>query len=265
MLDSMRALTCFLSVGALLWPHWAVAQMQPHRAEYALRLGVAANAARIGSAVQDLMLDCDGWRLKRDVRGEIALTASWKINVASRLESEEQRTGEAFRYRTQQSQNGAERETHGKIRRAGKDLRAEIVSPAGPAQVLLPSATLMPVALMDHMIERLRHGSMAFGALAFDAEGTGEAFLIDVTPLDRGVIRGARPTDRAVAALGRSWAVSMRFTRGRSEQQKPLFTLSAQIFESGVLDRLTAETDMAVVTADLQALEMREPPTCPQR
>ena len=33
---------------------WPAAQVQPHRAEYALRLGAAANAPRIGTAVHDL-------------------------------------------------------------------------------------------------------------------------------------------------------------------------------------------------------------------
>ena len=52
----------------------AWAEVQPHRAEYALRLGAAANAPRIGTAVQDLSRDCTGWHLKRDIKTEIALT-----------------------------------------------------------------------------------------------------------------------------------------------------------------------------------------------
>src|SRR5258708_36443610 len=141
----MRALMWFLPVVALLLPQLAFGQIQPYRAEYALRLGAAANAARVGTAVQDLTLDCDGWRLKRDVKGEIALTTSWKMNLASTLDSEEQRTGNAFRYRALQVQNGAEREIRGKVQRAGSELRAEIVSPSGPPQFLLPPPTLIPL------------------------------------------------------------------------------------------------------------------------
>jgi hypothetical protein len=237
--------------------------MQPYRAEYALRLGTAVNAARVGSALQDLTLTCDGWRLKRDVSGEIALSATWKLNVASRLEGEEPRAGDAFRYRILQNQNGAERETHGKVQRAGDELAAEIVSPTGPAHVLLPSPTLMPVALIEHLIERLRGGPAAFPALAFDAEGTGETFRIDVATLDAGTLRGRRPADRPVLVPGKFWAASMSFTHGRNPEPKPLFTIKAQIFESGILDRLTVDAPMATVTADLQALEMRKPPTCP--
>ena len=119
---------CFLSVGALFWPQWVRAQMQPHRAEYVLRLGTAINAPRVGTAVQDVTVDCDGWRLERDIKGEVALTPSMKMNVASRLDGEEQSNGNVFRYRTLQNQNGAERETHGKVQRDGDGLHAEIVS-----------------------------------------------------------------------------------------------------------------------------------------
>src|SRR5436190_14043239 len=100
----MRKLVCFLAVVSALCPQWAAAEMQPHRAEYALRLGPAINAPRIGTAVQDLTQDCGGWRLKRDITTEIAVTPSWKLNLVSKLDSEEQRSGNGLRYRTLQVQ-----------------------------------------------------------------------------------------------------------------------------------------------------------------
>jgi hypothetical protein len=189
-----------------------------------------------------------------------------EMNLASKLDSEEARTGDAFRFDTLQVQNGAEHRTHGKVQRVGNELKAEIVSPTGPAQIVLPSATLMPVALIDHLVERLRGGAAKFPVLVFDAEGTGDTFLIDVKPADPGTIRGRRPADKPVSVPGKSWPVFMSFTRGHDQpqQSKPLFTISAQLFDSGVLDRVTVETPMATVTADLQALEMHWPPTCPQ-
>src|SRR5262249_55194762 len=65
---AMRRPVCFVFAVLLLWPLAAVGQVQPHHAEYALRLGAAANAPRIGTAVHDLTQDCDGWHLKRDIR-----------------------------------------------------------------------------------------------------------------------------------------------------------------------------------------------------
>jgi hypothetical protein len=56
----------------------------------------------------------------------------------------------------------------------------------------------------------------------------------------------------------------MTFTRGRDQQQRPLFTVSTQVFDSGVLDHLTVETGLVTITADLQSLEMRKAPVCPR-
>lgn len=260
----MRPLVCFLAALTALAPAGAGAQMQPHHAEYLLRLGTAANAPRIGTAVQDLTQDCGGWHLKRDITTEIAITSSWKMNLRSKLDAEEQRSGNGLRFRTRQSQNGNERETRGTVERAGKELRAEIDSPAGPQQFLLPPPTLMPVASIDHVIKRLRARAASFPALAFDAEVIGDAFLVDVAELDPGVLRRERPGERPVAVPGHAWPVLMTFTRGRDQQQRPLFTLKSQLYDSGVLDRLTVDTGVVTVTADLTALEMRKPPTCPR-
>jgi hypothetical protein len=129
---------------------------------------------------------------------------------------------------------------------------------------MLSPSTLMPVAAIDHLIARLRAGGAAFPALAFDAEVIGDAFLVDVSQLDPGALRGGWPGDPSVAGPGTSWPVLMTFTRGRDQQQRPLFTVSTQVFESGVLDHLTVDTGLVSVTADLQSLEMRKPPVCPR-
>jgi hypothetical protein len=260
----MRQLVYFLAALAAIAPAGAGAQMQPHRAEYVLRLGIAANAPRIGTAVQDLTQDCGGWRLKRDITTEIAITSSWKMNLLSKLEAEEQRSGNALRFRVQQSQNGSERETRGQVQRTGREMRAEIATPSGPQQFQLPAATLLPVASINHVIERLKERVPSFPALSFDTEVIGDAFLVDVSELDPGVLRGERPGERPVAVPGRAWPVLMSFTRGRDQQQRPLFTLKTQLFDSGVLDRLTVDTGLVTVAADLTALEMRKPPSCPR-
>ena len=176
----MRGLMCFLSASAVLCAHGVSAQMQPHKAEYILRLGAAANAPRIGTATEDLTLSCDGWRLKRDVKGEVPISTALKFNVASTLDSEERRSGDVLHYRSLQVQNGVEREVRGKVQRWGEEMRADIVSPDGPAQVVLPAPTLMPVASINHIIDRLRAGSTAFPTLTFDAQVIGDAFRLDI-------------------------------------------------------------------------------------
>ena len=263
---AMRRLVCFVLAGAVLAPGPATAQVQPHRAEYALRLGMAAGAPRIGTAVHDLSQDCTGWHLKRDIKTEIALTASWKMSLASKLDGREPKSGSAFHYSTVQVQNGSERDFKGRVQRQGSELRAEIVQSGGRLnQFVLPPPTLMPVAAIDHLIERLRAKAANFPALMFDAEVMGDAFLIEVTEQERGQLRAGRPADKPIAGLpAKSWPVFMTFTRGRQQDTRPLFSVGALVFDNGVLDRLTVETGLVTVTADLQSLEMRPLPSCPR-
>lgn len=262
----MHRLVCFVVAALLCGPQLAFAQVQPHRAEYVLRLGAAANAPRIGTAVHDLTQDCAGWHLKRDISTEIALTASWKMSLSSKLDANESRSGNSLRYRTVQVQNGNTRETKGRVQKVGGELRAEITQAgAPPSQFVLPASTLMPVAAIDHLIERLRANAAAFPALMFDPEVMGDVFLIDVTQLDDDRLRGPRPMDKPVAVpKGKSWPVFMTFTRGRQQAQRPVFSVTAQVFENGVLDRLTVDTGLVTVTADLQSLEMRPTANCPR-
>jgi hypothetical protein len=263
----MPRAVCFLFALLFLLPASAPvsawAQMQPHRAEYAVRLGSGDNAPQIGRALQDLSLDCAGWHLKRDIVTEIALTSSWRLSVGSRLDGQEPRSGAGFHYREVQSQNGDEREIRGTVQRSPENVRAEIVlPPAGPQQFTMPPSTMMPIAAIDHLIERLRAGVEAFPALVFDAEVIGDAFLVDVSELQPGTLR---PGQRAVRVPAqKSWPVALKFTRGRAQNQAPLFAVTTQVFDTGVLDRLTVDTGLVSVTADLQALEMRPLPTCPR-
>ena len=123
--------------------------------------------------------------------------------------------------------------------------------------------SLMPVSAIEYMIGRLRAGAGSFPALTYDAEVIGDAFLVDVTETDRG-LRPARPGDEpAIAPKGHSWPVFITFTRGRQQQERPLFSVNALVFETGVLDRLSIDTGLVNVTADLRKLEMRKAPACP--
>jgi len=256
----MRVLMCLVPAGVLLLAQSASAQMLPHRAEYILRLGTAANAPRVGTATQDLTLDCDAWHLRRDVKGEVPISTTWKFDVASTLVSDEGRSGDNLRYRTLQVQNGAEREVQGKVQRAGGELRAESQSPDGSAHVLLPTLTRMPVASIAYVIDRLRADAASFTMLSFDAQGSGEAFRVDVAQTVDSALRRRPPSDEPIDVPGRSWPIQMNFMHGGKD--KPLFALKARLFESGVLDRVTVDADMVTVTADLKALEMHPTPSC---
>src|SRR4029453_13605229 len=144
---------------------------------------------------------------KRDIKTEIALTASWKMSLASKLDGQEPKSGNGFRYSTVQVQNGSEREFKGRVQRQGGELRAEIVQAgAPPNQFVLPPPTLMPGAPIDHLIEGLPANAPTRRPLVWDAEVMGDAFLMEVAEQQRRDLRAARPAAKPVAAPpGKSW------------------------------------------------------------
>src|SRR4029079_15701570 len=135
------------------------------------------------------------------------------MSLASKLDGQEPKSGNGFRYSIVQVQNGREREFKGRVQRQAGELRAEIVQPgAPPNQFVLPPPTLMPVAAIDHMIERLQANAANFPALMFDAEVMGAAFLIEATEQPRNQLRAGRSFDKPVTApTGKSWPVFMTF------------------------------------------------------
>lgn len=260
----MKRSAWWLVAAALLVPQQTLAQMQPHRAEYSLRLGTAANAPRVGMAVQDIAFDCAGWRLKRDVASEIALTPSLKFSFASRLSGEEERGGGAFRYRTVQIENGAERETRGEVRRVDGEIRVEIVTPDGSERLVLPPRTVMPIAAIGQVVDRLGAGAASFPLLMFGAEATGAAFQLDVRQLDSDSLPAMPPALKPVAVPppGRSWPVLITVTRPGQQGEKPLLSVRARIFSSGVLERLVVDAGPVTVAAYLQSLAMHPVKAC---
>ena len=259
----MKRSAGWLMVAALVVPQQALAQIQPHRAEYSLRLGIAANAPRVGMATQDISVDCAGWRIKREITTELALTPTLKFSLASRLGGEEARSGDEFRYRTVQILNGAERETKGEVRRFDGETRVEIVTSDGSERLVLPLRTLMPIAAVGRAVDRLGAGVASFPLLMFGAEATGAAFQLDVKMLEGDALPAVPPALKPVPVPpGRSWPVLITVTGLGQQAPKPLLSVRARIFSSGVLERLVVDAGPVVVAAYLQSLEMHPVPAC---
>jgi len=79
-------------------------------------------------ATQDITFDCTGWRLKREVTTELALTPTLKFSLASHLGGE--RRGAAMPSLSHgPDPEWPERETHGEVQRLDGETRVEIVTP----------------------------------------------------------------------------------------------------------------------------------------
>jgi hypothetical protein len=265
----VRGTWVFLGIASLapgLVPSGAWAQLQPHRAEYVVRLGTAANAPRVGRVMQDIALDCKGWHIQRDFTSEIAITPSLKVTLAAKLDGEERRDGEGFLYRTVLNANGDQSDTTGKVRWANGEFHADIESSKGPAHIVLPAPTLMPVAAVGFLVDRLQARTASFAAFMFAAEAMGDTFRIDVKELEPKALRPPPPVVKPVAVPATQfWPVSMAFTRLGQDTKDPLFSMHAKIYNSGVLDRMTVDAGIVSVMADLQTLDMHDVPACPSQ
>lgn len=249
----------------LLAPQATSAQVQPHRAAYSLRLGTAANAARVGTAVQDLNSDCKAWDLQRELASEVALTPALKFSLASRLTGTESKGGEWLRYRTVQTENGVERATSGEVGRVAGELRVEAVTPDGPERQVLPAKTLMPVAAIAEAVAQLEAGAGSFTLMIFAAESGTAAFQLDVKQLGDDALPAPPPALKPVPAPpGRSWPIQAVVTGLGKQPPKPLLTVRARLFSSGVLERMVVDVGPVTLTGYLQALEMH-PVQCSDR
>lgn len=259
-----------LAAATLLMARSADAQMQPHRAEYTLRLGTALNATRIGTIVQDVELSCDGWRIRRELSVDASLTPSFKVSFTSRLEGDEPR-GKAFTWHAAQVLNGAEREMRGTAERKAGTWQVDRTMRDGPQPTVLPSFTHMPVAAVDWLLRRMVAGSESFPLLIFVPEAEGGAFLLDVKRTATGAADTAPPSQRRVEVPAKqSWPFSLAVARagsrtdGKPPDAKPIVTLRGRLYDSGVMDGLVADAGVITVAAHLRDLQMREVPACPQ-
>lgn len=260
----MKAAPYFLIViFGLLALHAASAQPQPHRAEYSLRLGTAANSPRVGTAVQDLTLDCKGWEVQRRITSDVSLTPSLKVDLAFRSEGEEDGQGKTLRYSTFQFLNGAEHQTNGTLRRNGEEIHGEIAKQEGTEPLSLPPLTMLPVAALGHLVHRLAEGATSFSMTLFAAEAAA-AFRVDVEQMPLSSLHSAPPSLAPPTSppTGRSWAVLMTVTRADAQDGKPSLSIRARIFESGVLDQIVVVAGPATITAHLRALDMHAARGC---
>ena len=252
-----------VAAAALLMASPAGAQMQPHRADYTLRLGTALNATRIGTIVQDIELTCDGWRIRRELIVDASLTPSFKVSFTSRLQGDEPRS-KGLTWHAVQVLNGAEREVRGTVEKKDGAWQVDRTTPDGPQPSVLPSFTHMPVAAVDWLLRRLAGASESFPLLVFVPEAEGGAFLLDVKRAAAGAADMTPPSQRRVEVPAKqSWPFSMAVTRAGRSDTKPIVTLRGRLHDSGVMDGLVADAGVITVAAHLRDLQMREAPACP--
>lgn len=246
---------------ALISAPAGAADLLPHEASYVVRLGTSRTAPEIGTARQLLGLDCQVWRLERDVTTDIALAASLRLTSESELRGVEPRDGSAFDYQLRRAQNGRAQTIGGRVAIGKTGARANLSLLTGPMIVDLPADIVLPVAGFARIIGALKAGASTFRFTLYDPELTSDGLQLEggVAPVE-----SLRQPPRETSKLppGTTWPVEIAFTRPRAPE-RPLFSLTLLMHEGGVLDRLTITTGLIAASADLVAFKPLPRPECP--
>ena len=180
--------------------------------------------------------DCAGWHLKRDIKTEIALTTSWRMSLASKLDADEQRGGNALPLpHAAEPERQRARDSADACSAPAARLRAEIVSPNSPPASVRAAAAHPDAGRRDRPHDRAAAGRRRRLSRPDVRRRSDRRCLPGRCHPARSRRRcaAARPADRAGGrSAGKSWPVFMTFTRGREQQQRPLFTVSTQVFDN---------------------------------
>lgn len=243
------------------------AQLMPHRAVYELTGKSAGGFGRSGSLsgllTYELMEDCDGW----SVNQKAGLDVSAPEGAGHRFEwsqaTWEAKDGTSYRYFIKDNQNGG----------TGTQRRGELVfpQPGGPGtlttelpargETKIPPA-LLPVQHTLELLERAEAGETVFVAQIFDA-------TVDEKPIEISTTFGpslTRPDTQAeeFAPLKNvpSRHIDFAFYVQNLPDGTPDFEQSIELFDNGVVARVSFEFGGLPVLGTLRRLEMLEPQTC---
>ncbi|WP_119302238.1 EipB family protein [Dongia deserti] len=243
------------------------AQLMPHRAIYELTGKSAGGFGRSGSLhgllTYELMEDCDGW----SVNQKAGLDVSAAEGAGHRFEwsqaTWEAKDGSSYRYFIKDSQDGT----------TGNQRRGELVYPepgaTGKLTTELPARgeadvppALLPVQHTLELLERAKAGDTIYLAKIFDA-------TVDEKPVEISATFGPSLPQSELQAEAfaplinvPSRHIDFAFFVKNLPDGTPDFEQSIELFENGVVSRVSFEFGGLPVLGKLRKLEMLEPQTC---
>jgi hypothetical protein len=243
------------------------AQLVPHRAVYELTGKSAGGFGRSGSLrgllTYELMEDCDGWSVNQKAGLDVSAAEGEGHRFEWSQATWEAKDGTSYRYFIKDNQDGS----------TGTQRRGELVFPQpgapGTLTTELPARgeTKIPPALLPiqhtlELLERADAGETIFVAQIFDA-------TVDEKPVEISATFGpsqARPDTQAkeFAPLKNVPLrhIDFAFYVQNLPDGTPDFEQSIELFDNGVVSRVSFEFGGLPVRGTLRRLEMLEPQTC---
>jgi len=240
-------------------------ELQPHRANYALRMVSAKGSSRFvnvqGATTTMLERTCDGWIVAERVAMHMDTQTGDRIRRDLRFTGWESSDGKRYRFASKALTNGRAEDFKGQASiEAGSAGRADYSTPPD-VKLPLPRDTVFYVTFTRWLLQQAVAGRLHGEVVVFDgADDEGpERAIVFITP-----VKGAAEKGRDLGPLaeGRSWNIRMAFYPVDLHTSEPDFEVEARMLENGVATRFRIEFADFTVLQEAQQLEAIAPPEC---
>jgi hypothetical protein len=255
LLASTLALLAWLAAGAA-----ASAQIAPHRAVYAL--GLAGRTSALvdadGAFAVEWRTQCEGVTSRQRLWFVGSLPGGGELDYDIRFSTWESADDRRMRFSMRTYRDGDladEFRGQAQMPEGGGPGRATYTVPEG-VEMRLPAETLFPTAHIEHLIEAAAAGSAVSSAALFDGAGVGNEALTLVTAAIGDPIAAADGAERA-------WPMALaHHPLVEAEADAPLFELSFELSEAGVMRHVLLDYGAFALEAELERFERLNPPSC---
>jgi hypothetical protein len=257
----------------LLWRPWVVAgvlfagtaaaapaDIVPHRAFYELRLAGRSSTLvdADGALAVEWRAQCGGVASRQRLGFVGSLLGGGELDYDVRVSTWEAADDRRMRFSMRSFQNGRLMEEYrgqARMPEGGGPGRATYTVPAG-REMRLPPDTLFPTAHMEQLIDEAAAGAAVASAALFDGAGVGGDALTFVTAAIGDPLPSPADGEQA-------WPMALAYhTFAEDEGEAPLFELSFQLSDEGVMRNVVLDYGPFALRARLTRFERLSAPRC---
>ena len=236
------------------------AGLEPHRAFYELALAGDSSALvdAEGAFAVEWRAQCGGVTSRQRLWFVGGLPGGGEFDYDVRFSTWEATDERRMRFSMRSFQDGSlieEFRGHARMPEGGGAGRAVYTVPAG-VEMRLPPDTLFPTAHLEELIDEAVAGSSVASAALFDGAGIGSDALTLVTAAIGDPVPS--PSDEE-----RIWPMALAYhTLAEGDVEAPLFELSFELSEAGVMRHVLLDYGAFALSAELERFERLARPDC---
>ncbi len=265
----MRSLVLAALVVPLSPPGPAVesATITPHRALYALSLGLVRNDSGLvdarGMMAYEWGDSCDGWTIEQRYRLVLDYGEKEDEELRSSFVTWESKNGLNYRFHQKETKNGKSESTvrgAAILKAPGKGGVAVFAKPR-PERIALPPGTLFPSAHTILLIDEARAGKTFVARRVFDGASEEDASEVSAV-IARKLASPAAAAEKSPLLDHRGWRVHLAFFPPTERELTPDYELGMDLLENGVSRNLSIDYGDYTIRGKLLRIEPLPKPKC---